>query len=386
MKRYSSSTIKLFDKHCPAALGFREGKTPEFRDMYQAGIAAHAVLQTVQEKDAKEFAAQSKVADAVVQELITNGRTYRGQYEPPMSPSDALSGRDIALSWLEFNGLPDNGIAEREYVINVGGLEFAALIDLVYEQDRGGEDYELPAVVARDYKTSWIAREDELDTLQRKGQAVVVWRHHPDVRVIVQEVVNLRLGATYEREILLDDEGTAMLQRWEQDIAQVCMATDATREARPGLNCIGCPYVLACEDAAKLLAPGVCSGLPADRWAFAKAVLAEIEPQLREQAKEGPVYDSFGVALGYQRKERRVVKSSAPAAVVDHWYPTGVPDNVSGLLMAANLGVSNIQSIAKALYPEKSRKNERLDFLDACLSTEPYAQFGPLSTVDDNQQ
>ena len=46
MKSYSSSTIKLFDKHCPQALGYQEAGYKWNSEWNTApGIAAHAICQ-----------------------------------------------------------------------------------------------------------------------------------------------------------------------------------------------------------------------------------------------------------------------------------------------------------------------------------------------------
>ena len=47
MKVKSSTNLKYFIEYCPKALGFHEDDTPMDRDIFQPGIAAHAVVEHV---------------------------------------------------------------------------------------------------------------------------------------------------------------------------------------------------------------------------------------------------------------------------------------------------------------------------------------------------
>lgn len=380
MKAYSSTTLKLFTSYCPAALGFHEKHEPAFNNHFQAGIAAHAVLQVVGEKHATNQADIKSVADAVTEELITNGRAFKGTPEPPMDPAAAIEGRDLALAWLSWNELPEGqherwmGMGPKGEQMIAGPCRYDAIVDMVYQEQAGGEDWEADTVVVRDYKTAWSAGRDELDTLQRKGQAVLAWLHYPDVKGITREVVNLRTGMTYRDTTWLDDEGVALMEQWREDILMLCRAADQTREPRPGLNCCGCQYILRCDAGRELLDP---VQLPADLYGSAKGILSGIEPVLRRSTKEAPALDTFGNCIGYQKAERRKPAAGAVDQIVTLWCSDAQSrSEAAGLLQAmGGLGVSHITSVAKVLYPGKEDRDARDDLVDLCTEVESYAKF-----------
>lgn len=376
MNRYSSSTLKLFTNNCPAALGFHERQEPRLTEIFQAGIAAHAVLQTIGEKDATEPEQQKAVADAVVSELITEGRAFKGIPEPPMSPEAAFEGRDIALAWLSWNELP---AGEQETLLMMDGdgevpavdtqPRYDAIIDMVYPEMAGDEDAPLQTIVVRDYKSAWPTNADELLTLQRKGQAVLAWLSNPDVDGITREVVNLRTGGLFRETTWLDDEGIATLTQWRDDILTLCAAADATRAPRPGVGCITCPYVLRCDACVGVMGD---SERPAVRYAVGKALIAATEPLLKEQAKEAPVPDGVGGLIGYQATNSRTVDLSEAAGQIAALWASG---DIAGLVTAMKPGVGNIEKLGKVLFPGKDGKDARADFEELCLTPAPESKF-----------
>jgi hypothetical protein len=380
MKSYSSTSINLFVKHCPAALGMREAGEPEYREIYQTGVAAHAVLQVVGEKNARTPAEQQAVAKAVTQELIEHGRAFKGVPEPPMDPESAFNGRDLALRWLADNELPGAGSHELWLGMGADGTNtdpklarYDAIIDLVYPESAGDEDWHAETVVVRDYKTSWVAGEDELWTLQRKGQAVLAWLKWPHAGGITREVVNLRTGAVYRDTTWLDDDGLALLEGWRDDILALCTAADSTRAARPGVGCIGCPFVLRCTDCVGLLGT---RERPAEAWAAAQAVLKFTAPLLKQQAKEsGPVPDGAGGLVGFREKQKRRLNGDA----LEHIKALELDQGA--LLQALKPGVGNVSNLARAIY-DKTRMPEREDFLAACLEEFTAAEFGGWQEIE----
>ena len=397
MNQYSSTLLKLFDTKCPAALGFYEAGEPAFREIFQCGIAAHAVLQVVGEKGAKTPEDIHTVAEAVTLELITEGRSFKGTPEPPMSPEAAFEGRDLAVNWLSWNELPDgqceiqlcmdehghmirdlsphitcnSGTAtdEKGAIYAAGSPRYDAIIDMVYEAVDGTEDEPLKTIVVRDYKSAWPTNADELDTLQRKGQAVLVWLHHPDVAGITREVINLRTGAVYRDTTWLDDEGVKTLTQWRDDILTLCRAADATREARPGVGCIDCPYVLRCEPAAALLSN---KERPANQYAVAKAIVDATGAILKVQAKQGPIMDGFGGQIGYKATVGRAPDLEELAGQLAVLWDK---DNISGLVMALRPGITSLNNIMKVLYPGKEGKFEREDMTELCTIEKRGSRF-----------
>lgn len=376
MKKYSSTTIKRFTSNCPAALGFMESGAEEFREIFQGGIAAHAVLQVVGEKGAQEPAQQRRVGEAVTQELITVGRAFKDRPEPPMNPEDAIEGRDLALRWLSWNELvPDTqyecwlGMGEDGAPCGGADGRYSAIIDRMYWETQGDEDFEQRALVVSDYKSAWPTDASELETLQRKGQAVLGWLHHPDAHAITQEVINLRTGGKFRNTIQLDDEGLATLQRWRDDLLHVCTAADLTRAARPGIGCVSCPYILQCEDASALVVNE--KAPPVNRYAAALGVTAALAPVLRKQAKDKPLPDQFGGYIGYQATAGRAVDLVEFAGqVAAFWH-----GDLTGLVLALQPGVTSVDKLAKVLFPGKEGKLEREDFLEACVKPARGSKF-----------
>ena len=375
MKSYSSTLIKTFSKNCPAALGHQEDNAPEYREIYQAGTAAHAVLQVVSEKGATEEKQIRAVADAVTEELITKGRAFKGTPEPPMEPEAAFEGQALAVQWLSWNELPKGkaeiwlAMDEKGAACPPGAHRYDAIIDLVYEEIEGDEDNPMPTVVARDYKSAWPTDATELETIQRKGQAVLVWKHYPDAQGITREVINLRTGGKFRETTWVDDEGIATLEQWENEILMLCRAADATREARPGIGCIGCSYVLHCEPCQALLTT---KERPASMYAAAKAVVAATEPVLNAEASHGPVPDGVGGMIGYQATVGREVDLGELAGQVSALWTSG---DIAGLVRALKPGVTAVDKLAKALYPGRDGKLERDDFCEAVFAEKRGSKF-----------
>ena len=377
MKSYSSTLLKTFANNCPAALGFHEANEPAFREIYQAGIAAHAVLQVVGEKGATTEPEIQAVADAVAEELITKGRAFKGTPEPPMDPEAAIEGRDLAEAWLSWNELPP-GKHETHLAMDEKGLpclpesehvRYDAIIDMVYTETQGDEEEALETVVARDYKSAWPTDATELETIQRKGQAVLVWLNHPEAHGITREVINLRTGGKFRETTWLDDEGLATMKQWRTDILALCRAADATREARPGIGCIGCFYVLRCEPCRDLLTT---KERPASMYAAAKAIVAATEPVLKAEASHGPVPDGVGGMIGYQATKGRQPDLDELAGQVAALWTSG---DIAGLIRALKPGVTAVDKLAKVMYPGREGKLERDDFLELCVKPKLGSKF-----------
>ena len=97
-----STELKMVEKYCAHALDFYEANTPYDRDVFSTGIAAHAILEGLQRakrdrNNAVMFAFAGNVADAVCTRLVTEGRSFDGVPEPPLSPRAVGEGRGIAL-------------------------------------------------------------------------------------------------------------------------------------------------------------------------------------------------------------------------------------------------------------------------------------------------
>jgi len=386
MQTYSSTMLRYFVEHCPKALDFHLRGEPEETDIYQAGISAHAVLQVVGEKKATSPEKMRKVADAVVHELITTGRSYYGAPRPPMNPEPAFAGREIALEYLAAHQLPgDEEKARFEIALgmdaegkpcDVTGARWRAIIDVVYEDVHGDEDFNADVVVVRDYKSAWPTGESELETLQRKGQGVLAWLQYPEKQGVRMEVVNLRTHQTFSRVVYFDDAGIELLETWRRDIMSLCKAADVTRVARPGTGCVTCPFITRCPDAQKLAT--------AAESAVSLAVLEGLRESLRERLKaqlvEADGIEVPGGFVGFKSESKSEIVGEAIDQILAMWYnkPLSAVSSMSmekSLLKAIGLGSSQVANVAKILFNGDS-KAAREDFIALCTRKISHPKFG----------
>jgi hypothetical protein len=401
MKRYSSSTLKMFNRNCPAALGFYENQTPCDKSIFQAGIAAHAVLQVCGEKSAYEIEDCREVAEAVVKELITKGRSYKGIPEPPMSPEDAMLGRDIALEYLAEYPLlmPQGAEFESAFGIDKNGkwvdidsenIRYDAIFDVMYTDIEGDEEFNTEVVVVRDYKSAWPTCADELDTLQVKGHAVIAAAHFACTNPspsqlqiysgVRNEIVNLRTKQIYTRTTLFNEEGLATLEQWRKDILTACSAADTTREARPGAGCIDCMYTLACGDCIAAYAD---DDVPV-RFATAKALVGKLGKVVRSDAKIQPIPVPGG-EIAYRGTNEKIPTVEAIDTLIEYWFMDKADDEpvtleeIRGMLLSLDVKASSYEKAAKVLFPEKADASY-IDMIDACITIKVKSRFDVYKT------
>ena len=290
----------------------------------------------------------------------------------------------MALRWLSWNDLPQSANAEGGYGITSEGqpcawddpkCRYSAIIDLKWFETTGDEEYALETCVIRDYKSDWPADESYLDSLQQRGQAVIAYEHHGDtVQCIRLEIVNLRTGRTYDRTIMLDDDNIAMLQQWKADIFMLCDAMDKTREPRPGAGCLDCNYTLGCSHCLNYYRDNGQDA--AISYATCTAVAEGLAKVLRAKSKDHKFHIPGGY-VGYKISQIKTLTNTALKAVTEHWYGGDDTDLalVRGLLMAGDITPTNIEKIAKSLYPGKDDAG-RQDLLEAAITTIPDKRFG----------
>ncbi len=366
------------------------------------GIAAHAVLQYCAERRTDSEKAIRVTAEEVGNLLIQQGRSFRGHDEGPLPADDVWQGVDIAVSYILARGLPleaETLIAERDW--EHPDLPYRALIDLVAVMDEGGEEYERRIAHVPDWKTSWQADADELDTLQRWGQAVCVWRNLNvigEVDVIRQCVVNLRTWQEYTRELdLHDQDHVADLEKWEKRIAQLCNIADGikythgpakilgTRPVNPGVGCLSCMWRHKCDDVWQAFDSG--NGADADMIAVDLA-RAEAQRSLLTEALKTMMGDTNivipGGEVGFREQPRRVLTPGAEKGLLAEWFASmdeDVPDELlpvlTSLLSSFKLGKGNLDAFAKAVYPERRKgiAQERAEYVESITDEIKYKQF-----------
>lgn len=381
---YSSTSLNYWIKHCPQALGFHLEGVQQDTDIYQAGIAAHAILQRVGEKKLKDFKQIKLFADKVVAKLISEPRKYYDKEEPQMPPEMAFEGRELALAYLATNELPANakyeialGMDAKGNQCSLAKARYRALMDCIYEDIDGDEDAAYDVVVVRDYKSAWPTNADELETLQRKGQAVLAWLHYSNKQGVRLEVVNLRTGALFNKTIFFTEENVEMLAQWRKDILMLCDKADKVRSARVGHGCLTCPFTQHCPT---LLGASTSKDTPKSYIAL-EALRESMRVKLKAQLQESQGVTFDNTYLGYKDQGKNILTPEAIKQILAAWYELPLDQIESerprevGLLKVLSLGASNVEAFIKFMFKGES-KQEKKDFLELCLTKKPQPTFG----------
>ena len=401
MTAYSSTSIHVFDRHCPAALGFHERGAVRDREVFSIGLAAHAMCQAlVIEGNRRGNILAEGDRDAVMRMtgrvLTSQGREFRGVPEPPLSPTAVAAGRDIVATYLSYcpwdegalplpGALPERTLAideeGRPVESDSGAARWLAAIDAIELVDDWTDEtgMVMPATVIWEYKTAWPTNADELDTMQTRGQAVLAHTAWPD-RVLVRRVVNLRTGRHFEH-FLDPDVDAASLERWRTDIMDACDAADRTRVARPGAGCLDCPWILQCPDALSIADSTEADD--AQRFAVVSGVADALRVRLKAAAAGAPIPIDGG-EVGYRGFERATLVDRAHIALAAAWHGAApseewCADNASwiSLLEAVKIGVTGVRSLARRLFPGRNggagRKALEADLIDTSTRS---ARFG----------
>lgn len=394
---YHPTELSLLNSSCPRALDFRQARTFYDRTIFAAGISAHAVMEVAGNEVRKRGRALendeiTQIGQEVCEKLIGEGRSYDGHSEPPLPADKVFLGRDMALKYLFRHNLSESAQCEVGFAYDKDwkpvdyyddSARFRTILDVVDVVEKGNEEWVGRMLVVTDYKTSWRADKSELDSLQRRAQAVTVWKSSlcKDVDGIELRIVNLQTGAEYSREVWLTENGLADLRSWQSDLERMMDAADWTdendqRPARPGLRCINCSYVGSCEESKKLVEDtDIESASPeaiANAYAASLARTKSLEAAAREASDRGQIPTDSGV-VGYLEKERRVCREDTVDQLWGRWKGSG--GDASGLLTSLKLGVRNIENASKKLFG-RSEKADREAWVGELVDKQPYASFG----------
>ena len=99
-----STSLNLLTRTCPKALDHYESGAHYDRDVFQVGIAAHAVFEalnasTVANNAIPETEEMERIADATIRRLVLQGRSFDGVPEPPPKVEQAMAGMRLALDY-----------------------------------------------------------------------------------------------------------------------------------------------------------------------------------------------------------------------------------------------------------------------------------------------
>lgn len=410
---WRSTTIGLVSSHCPRALDHYQRKALYDRSVFARGVAAHAVLEdlghaTVARGEGYILGQDAEdIARRTCERLISEGRDFEGEMEPPLPPREVWEGRDMALMFHdEHPARPD---AEYEIGVAVSrdwrlcpyddGAWLRCRIDSrltrlpswADEEDSAGG----PRLVISDFKSGWQDDARALHSIQRKIQGVLGWiawgEGHEHLEL---QVVNFRARQIHSLEVNPHEpEGVKLLKRWRGDIESeiealdVDLSPDGWRPASPGPACYGCPYLSQCEPAQAFLGAvwGASSRESLARaYAVADAAREHAEKPLREACAEAPVALD-GRLVGFQPKEQRALKPEAPAAIVERFLARAKPGNqehlqamLPGFVRELGIGVAQAEKVLKYLFEGSGQdvRERRARFLAGLLTKTTTRKFG----------
>ena len=251
-------------------------------------------------------------------------------------------------------------------------------IDLVYEDvEFGSEGEEITVIAGRDYKSSWLAGEQDLDSLQRRIHAVALWLAYPEADAIRVEVAGLRTRQVYSQTLYRGTDDLRV-QRWLHEVLTLAGALLADEELpfAPGAVCLGCGYAIACPAAWSVVRDEGAD--PVLRYAVASGVAAACEPLAREATLEEPRTLPDGGTVGYAPQDRREVTGEGVATVARAWTSKhgASVESVHALLAAAKIGVTAIEAVAKVLLPDRSMAAARREWVASLVEVATSPRWG----------
>lgn len=365
---YRPTTLRLASAHCPRAIDYYETKRARFHEVFQEGIAAHECLASVgiwalAEKEQPSAGEIVRICERVTEALITTGRRFDDQPEPPMVAEAAFAGRDLAIqyataegtTWLTEDCWIERGLAFdaswRPVPYGSPAARFQLIPDRMALIDDGDEEYSGRLLLVSDYKSSWQTDAEELQTVQMKMQALagyLLYGHQIDG--IRREVINLRTGQRFAEDIWLESGGRDQICGWRADVEKCMTALDRMRDPqtglrplRPGAGCLSCPWAINCE------APH-----PMAREVPAMAQrLAQIDGErdaligaLKLALPASPVRVDGG-EVGWGKQEKRQPRSEAAQLAWQEWQAK--QGDMAGFLVALGASMGGLHRVAKQM-------------------------------------
>ena len=401
MRRFvlSGSTAGAVERHCPVVLDFREAKEREDTHIFEAGTAAHAVLEAAQrlavstKQTSISLAALENLADDVVKKLTTEA----GRDRYPLGITRALEGRDLALRHLRRQSIDGMAafdpaeIPEMQITVDENWrvvpddsatAAFSGRFDLHNppHEETLDDGTTLPVVTLLDYKSAWPTDADELKSWQFKQYTLLMAAKYPNVAAIRRVVVNLRAGVAYDDLLWLDDDGLRKMDQWRRDLATIrAHVRVSPRTPSPGGGCIGCPYVLRCKHA--LHTPEETPESIAAALVASGAVYDSLMKRLKPMLSDSGSVTIPGGAYGYHEVQQAEPVPDVAAEVVG--LLTGMSPNAArethrvavDAVAALNPGATNIRAALKRVYPAKGDAKFRKAEDERLLPKVPAVRF-----------
>lgn len=400
----SSTLLRLLAETCPHALDFYERGVEGDTHIFAAGIAAHAVLDAVHKQINAGRGMRDEVAvrtgAQVLASLAVKGRTHNGRQQPPIPVEDAKRGVELALRYLSMTqydlprgARPEIGLAvDRDWnavPYSDKRAFYRGILDLcgLYQDEN-----DHIVLYTRDYKSAWTTGPNAPDTLQLRGQLLLLLAHAPalfeydQIDIARREVVNLRTGAVYALDLDMTTWSEETFDQWRAEISELARAATAPgpRPAAPGPACGRCPYRRVC-DAVDPAAKDEAN--TARRFAVFKAHGDQLEGVLRELTSEEPL-EVDGRLLGWQQSERVAAHHEAGPKLwelVTGKTATGSERTLLRLLTTTG----GIRDAAKLLHKGSDAEEAREALYAELTVKKPSARWGfhspPPDPTDDPQ-
>lgn len=379
-RSYHQSDIGLRERHCGHALVLKNNGTPRDRNVFQVGVASHAILEAIGQATNKNpditIEDINKIADETAIELSTRGRAYDRVPEPPMTIKQAIEGKELAIKHWVYNPLPADAHYELPLAFDSDWNQvdyyddstiFRTMLDMVQISEETDEEGDtIKTILVRDYKSSWHIDTSQLDNMQRRAQAVCIWLAYPDADVIELNVFGLRTGKQVTREINVHAEGDT-LRQWHQDIILALNILQLPQTPSPGANCIGCPYAERCEHAAHTMKQNQSI---VERYISSLAIAKALEPQIKKITKEGNIKTNGGY-VGYAQKSKSSATKTAVPKLWNVWKENN--GDIDGYLSMLSVSATVTKKIIKTL----GKQGLDTDTLtEESIKESAYAQFG----------
>ena len=423
---WTATKLSRIARHCAGIENHKQvDRTP-----FESGTTCHAILQAIGEKTNEKRRALNEgevraIADAVGEALISKGRSYYEQSEPPLGPERVWAGRDLALEFLsrvepfEPGGRYEVALAVDENwnacPPDAPQVKFRGTLDRLEEFEEEGEEWTESVLQIDDYKSAFAGQYSaralagsDYDPPSLQGKLYICLALANSKRATLPNRIrlrgwNLRTAMRYVSEWTLPAQ-LPEIEQWQRDLTataraieasgicwlcdgsggyltepdgelQECAACDRSGFVfpySPGANCIDCPAATECPalsvglDAERVADPVECATI----YAQTDALRDALQDAAKAHAKDEPVKVEGG-SVGYYVRESR--KVADPLAVADRWQQRG--GDVRGFVAAlGGLGVKQVEALAKVLYADDYEA--RKAWLEEQFTTVRQARFG----------
>jgi hypothetical protein len=369
-----STTLRMMERHCAHALELYEHGHRGDTSATEAGTAAHSLIHAAgMEADRLDRALTESerhdLARAVMVKLTTEGRSFDGVPEPPLSLPSVQRGLALALDWIAEHG-EQAGEYELPLAMNMHGKAVPYGPGAWYRGvlDHTHVESQLEIVrVLRDYKSYYSAGYPELRGIQLRGQAVLADANGllDDCDELRLEVANLQTKAIVSEVLYLRHAtGRETLDRWRLNLVRIIEGLERQRgpngelPASPGPRCHGCPFIGICEAAGEYLAS---EGLPPTKeerarlYGVLEARRKQVRNALKGDAATMPV-EVEGKILGFHSELVHKPAELIGQRLASEWAGSG--GDAPGLIYALKLTGANLRAVAKRLFPKQREEQE----------------------------